>query len=149
MARKTASIVIDGVTFEITQLGAVEGSDLYARLAAAIGPTIADGPLAGLADSSAEAKIAALAIKGLAGLPTELWTDLRIKFAGTTKVQAGEVMLTLGDGRTLPAEGTFDQHFAGRYGHMTRWLMACLKHNFADFLPISVASAAADKKPTQ
>jgi hypothetical protein len=43
---------------------------------------------------------------------------------------------------TQMAGDMFDQHFAGRYAHLTRWLMAHLKLNFADFLAGSSLSAS-------
>ncbi len=143
MAQKIERTVIDGIQFELTQLGGVEASDLYGRLAHALGPIIADALASGVFTLDAELQLAAMVIKGLSALSPELWLELRIRFSGATKVQAGELLLPLGDGRTLPSGGTFDQHFAGRMGHLNRWMMASLKHNFSDFLPSSAASSAA------
>lgn len=143
MACQTRVFKIDDTEFELTQLGGVAGLDLYDRLCKELGPTIAQAIKVGLGDKGADAGVAVLIVEALATLPSDSKKDLWVRFAGLSKVKAGSMMLALGDGLKLEVNGTFDQHFAGRFGHMTRWLLACLKWSFGDFLPVSGGSEKA------
>ena len=134
MGRKTETIQIGRDTYQITQLGAVDGLEIYHDLIRAVGPSIRSklGSLSDLADESDEEKtkanVGSLIIEIMENIPKELMRALRIEFTKTTKVKSGELMLQLSEG------DLFDQHFAGRYSALTQWLIACLKHNFLDFL---------------
>lgn len=143
MARATQIVKIDDTEFEITKLGGVEGLEIYDRLCKELGPTIAGAIKQGALEQNAEVQMAVMIIESLAALPSDFKRHLWTKFAGLSKVKAGNLMLELGDGKTLLEGGTFDQHFAGRFGHMTRWLLACMKWSFGDFLPSSAASTEA------
>ena len=147
----TKLVKIDDTEFELSQLDGVSGLDLVDRLTAALGPVVASAIRSGLSakGGDAEAALGFLVVEAMATLPADLKADLRIRFAGLSKVKAGTLMMSLGDGLKLEPNGVFAQHFAGRFGHMTRWLLACLKWSFSDFLPSSpgsdVAPAAAAK----
>lgn len=145
MAKQTKSVKVDDVDYEMTQLGGVEGLDLFDRLTERLGPALA-GAIRGLVasgkldDAGAQAGLGFLLMEAMATLPTAFKLELRVRFAALSKVKAGGIELALGDGKTLEPDGIFDQHFAGRFGHMTRWLLASLKWSFADFLPKSADS---------
>ena len=144
MAKLAKAFEIDDVTYEITQLGGVEGLDLYDRLTRELGPAVFEAirtALSGGGGANAEARVGFTVMEALATLPSEFKKSLWVTFAGLSKVKAGDLMLPLGDGLKLTKDDVFDQHFAGRFGHMTRWLMASLKWSFVDFLPKSDASA--------
>lgn len=141
MAKQVKVVAIDGVEYEITQLGGVEGLELYDRLCRELGPAVSNAVRTGLLEANAETKIAFMLVESMATLPSAFKKELWTRFAGLSKIKAADIMLPLGDGKRLEEGGTFDQHFAGKFGHMTRWLMACLKWSFGDFLPSSPASA--------
>jgi len=145
MSKLTKIVKIDDTEFELTQLGGAEGLDVFDALTERLGPAIANaiGSAVALTDKAArEAAIGIVVMRGLAALPADFKLQLRVRFAALSKVKTGAMMLPLvGEGQNLPADGVFDQHFAGRFGHMTRWLVACLQWSFGDFLPSSPGSA--------
>lgn len=150
MARKTEVFQLKTDTYRITQLGAEEGSELYDEILATVGSKVAPKlqELAGLDqenDDRLETALGALLFDLLATVPKELKRRWRHLFQRTTEVQAGEVWLNMADARL------FNEHFAGRYGAMTAWELACLKHNFMDFLPSAPGPGSSDsgsKQPT-
>ncbi len=149
MSKKVQHVKIDDTEFELMQLGGVEGLDVYDRLCKELGPIISNAIRTGLLEQNADTKVAVMVIEGLSTLPSDFKRELWTRFAGLSTVKAGSMMLALGDGVKLEKGGTFDQHFAGRFGHMTRWLLACLKWSFGDFLPGSAESTEATATQTQ
>jgi len=133
MRKKIKSEPIDGFTYEVTQLGAVEGRRMLVRISKIVLPTLgalikdADfGRLSDLniadidIDSAAKALVEAVdadsvdkIIESMSGI-TEIW--------GPGFGAAG-----------APMAHHFDDHFAGRYAAMLRWLAFALKVNFSDF----------------
>lgn len=136
MARRTEKLSLDGSTYEITQLPATQGLEVYAKLLKVLGPmlraALSDSEIAAEAKqgetAGAGAKLATIIIRGFESLEPAFTLELAQLFARHTKVQmtAGMIELSSGD--------IFDQHFAGRFAHMTRWMLAHLKLNYADFL---------------
>lgn len=61
--------------------------------------------------------------KGLSDEDLDYFCDA---FAKSTQLQATNTYVGL--------DTTFDEHFAGKYGAMFRWLWACLKLNYNGFL---------------
>lgn len=153
MAKSAKLVKVDEVEYEISQLGGVEGLDLFDRLVEKLGPAlsgalrniIASGKLD---DAGSQAALAFLLAESMAVLPADFKLELRTRFAGLTKVKAGSIMLELGDGKSLPLDGVFDQHFAGRFGHMTKWLLEAMRWSFQDFLPSSPKSGDRPAAPT-
>lgn len=141
MARKTQKLALDGEGYEITMLPATEGLEVYNRLLKVLGPMMrsalkepgivgskkvaADG--AG-EDSTAGMKIATIVIEGFETMDVAFTLELAQLFSKNTLVMMEGSMVPLAAG------DIFDQHFAGRYAHLTRWLLAHLKLNFSDFL---------------
>ena len=143
MARKSVTVNVDREQYELTQIGATEGLAIYSKLAKVLGPmlrrALAEPALNGQAaagnptdqqsfSSAAGLKLADIVIQGLEAMETELTLELAAKFAENSKVKLE------GGGMADLVPAIFDQHFAGRYGHMTRWFVQHLKLNFADFL---------------
>jgi hypothetical protein len=137
MSKQTKVFKIDDAEFELTQLGGVEGLDLFDRLTGELGATVMGSIMAALATKDPEGAMGMVLLGALVKLPADFKSELRVRFSALSKVKAGNMWLTLGDGKSLEPESIFDQHFAGRFGHMTKWLIACLKWSFLDFLPSS------------
>lgn len=141
MARSKQKLALDGEGYEIQMLPATEGLAVYNRLLKVLGPMMrsalkepgivggkkvaADGASE---DSTAGMKIAAIVIEGFETMDVAFTLELAALFAKNTSVMMEGAMVPMAAG------DIFDQHFAGRYAHMTRWLLAHLKLNFSDFL---------------
>ena len=142
MSKATKVFKIDDAEFELTQLGGVEGLDLFDRLTAELGAGIMNAIVGAMATKDPEGALGLVLMGGMVKMPAEFKSELRTRFAALSKLKAGEMWLSLGDGKPLAVDSIFDQHFAGRFGHMTRWLIACLKWSFGDFLASSGSSDA-------
>lgn len=146
MARKQKSVAIDGWTYEITQLGAVEGRELAVTFIKVLGrfaPMIASATKASK-DETGLTKAAALElVEELVGEiapalqtldPKEL-DPLWDAFARSTQVRGK-------DGKTRePLQDVFDDHFAGEYYAMVQFFIEAAKLNFGDFLSRALAKA--------
>ena len=143
MAKKTEKISIGTTQYTITQLGAVEGRKLYKKLITALGPVLRDAFSGNKAGGDAETLALGLVLRGIEDLPLELFEELCDKFADAclVKVHGSTVAIA------LSTESVFDDHFAGDYGSMTNWLMACLKLNFESFLGGKASSAPHEAAP--
>ena len=142
MAKESKIFAIDDAEFELTQLGGVEGVDLFDRLTAELGAPVMSSVIAALQTKDPEGALGMVALGAIVKLPADFKQQLRVRFSALSRVKAGNIWLALGDGKSLEIAGTFDQHFAGRFGHMTKWLIACLKWSFVDFLPSSPGSGS-------
>jgi len=129
MARKQETFTLDGDEYSCVQLPARQGFTLYNRLVKALMPALRTltGDKAG--DSAAMDLIAS----AIEGMPQELTDELVRVFGESCQVKHGDVFMKLTPDFT-------DQHFAGRYPHMLRWIFACLRVNYADFLAGIVGS---------
>ncbi|TAL42927.1 MAG: hypothetical protein EPN91_07395 [Salinibacterium sp.] len=167
MARQERSVQIGADAYRLRQLGATEGLVVYSKLLKVLGPMIraaiaeplvasaakpkaipanpgteqpasdeASPELLDLSDS-AGMKIASIVIQGIENLETSLLQELCDKFARCTSCQ-----LEPGGPMVEMAGDIFDSHFAGRYTHLTKWLLAHLQLNFADFLVGKKGSAS-------
>lgn len=140
MAKKTESVTVDGIEYQITQLDTTPGLRLYNKLARLLGDAIR-GELAGAKD--VESAMAGAMLRAISIIPEEDMLSLGRTFAGTCKVRQGELWLDLTD-------AIYEQHFAGQLSHWTMWVLACLRVNFSDFLSRakrSIAGAAAAGAP--
>ena len=124
--RESRQHTIGDYTYTIQQLGAKEGRIVLARVLRVIAGA------AGAAQSSDDALEAAGAgiAKLVEGLSDAELTFLCDTFARATMVGRAGTM----DAIRLSDGVTFDEHFAGRYGEMLRWLWASLETNYASFL---------------
>ncbi len=135
MARQTRVFGIDGESYEVTQLGAERGMELYHELVKEVGPLLQEylGAQGAPAGADAEEQDVNLTfgkflVRAIAQVSKSLLRDLRVAFAANCKVHVSGMPVPLSTG------DTFDQHFAGRYGLLTKWMVECLKFNFLGFL---------------
>jgi len=117
--RQTITKTIDGFTYEITQLGALKGSQVFVRVLKMIGPAFA---------TKKDVDFGKL----LSGVNEEDLLYLINSFTPMTNVPG-----------VGPLERNFDIHFVGRYMAMMKWLFACLEANYGDFLKDGSLAAAA------
>lgn len=143
MARKQKSVVIDGNTYELSQLGAVEGRELVVLFVKVLGrfaPLIASAASAQKAEGGAEAKALELAEEVAGAIqtldPKEL-EPLWDAFSANAMVRSKD-----GKGRERLNE-VFDDHFAGEYFAMVQFFIEAAKLNFGDFLSRALAQAGA------
>lgn len=137
MSKSAKAIKVDDVEYLITQIGGVEGLDLFDRVTGELGPAVVNAVRQTLATGQlTDAAIAAIAAQGFIGLSLPLKRDLRTKFAQLTTINAGSFQAPLcpPDGKLTEGD-LFDQHFAGRFPHMQKWLLAAMRWGFAGFLP--------------
>jgi hypothetical protein len=123
MAIKQVRVTIDGVEYSLEQLGAVQGRRFVLRLMSNAAPIIQK--LAETDTLNEQALFAALGV-GLSNLDSDLVEELSDAFAKKTQVHQGEMWIGL--------DKLYDQHFAGQYLSMGKWLFESMKLNFADFL---------------
>lgn len=144
MAAKTRLIKVDDTEYSITQIGAVEGGELFDRLTQELGPAVVEGIRQALTSGgkATESVLAAIIVRAIVSLTPALKNDLRTKFAQLTTIDTGSVALPLcPPDKKLQVGDSFDQHFAGRFPHMNKWLIAAMQWGFAGFLPSSDESA--------
>lgn len=104
---KSESREIDGFTYEVTQLGAIKGSQVFVRVLRLLGPMVKTKDVGSL----------------FANLQEEDVKYLCDAFAPRTQVMG-----------VAPLDKCFDFHFAGRYMALVKWLVFCFELNFGDFL---------------
>jgi hypothetical protein len=120
MSRKTEEKEIGGVTYAVTLLGARKGLEVATKLAPFLG-VLAKAQKGGK-EAATEAlsevlrSVSAADVQGLCDVMAE-WT--MVKGPGPRD----QVILT----------NVFDDHFAGRYGDLLKWLGFCLSVNFPSF----------------
>jgi len=121
MARTNKTKLIGSHTYEVTQLGAIEGRKVFARLAQVMG-----GMVGALAVGGKPNPVDAFKSFAEAMTP-EIMDYFCDTFTKVTQVHKdGNKVLYLKD--------IFDDHFADNYGEMVEWLTFCLEVNFASFL---------------
>lgn len=121
----TKTVEIDGERYTIRMLDAVIASNLYFKLL-----NVAGGALetVGTMSTPGTSQELSMRVAGalLRSVPIKLMTELRTVFANSCTVQIAAAE---------PKVSTvFENHFAGRMAHMSKWLIECLRVNFADFL---------------
>lgn len=160
MALPVKKVSIDGLAYSLEALPTTTGIPIYSRLVKSLGPVArglmvdpamreliekvkvdADTPEAIALQSAAAHKLGQkfvlLIVEAVETLPTEFLLELAQTFAQSSKVvtkDSGGLALELSD------QNIFDQHFACRYMHLTKFVVECVKLNFTDFLASLVAS---------
>lgn len=119
---KTKDVVVDGVKYSFTQLGAVNGRKLWLKLLKALAPAIAD--LAGM--ESLDEKAIGAVVTLVQGLDESTHELLCEELGKSCRFHEGE-------NRPLVSD-FFDFHFAGRYWQMELWIVEGVTFNFASFL---------------
>lgn len=115
MARDTKQHIINGFKYDITQLGAKAGRTVLARVLRVV---------AAASEGNGEEAFAKFAN----AMTDEQLDYLCETFAKTTMVGPE------GQDRMVPLSDCFDNHFAGKYGDMLKWLWAAMETNYASFL---------------
>lgn len=112
--RETVSKSIDGFEYQIQQLGAKQGKTVMARMLRVFAPAAeASDPIAKLAAALTDAEL-------------DFLCDTFAKVTQFSAADKPQAVLRLSD--------FFDDHFAGRYGAMVKWLWACVEVNYGTFL---------------
>lgn len=132
IALPSTTVTIDDEIYTIQTLDAITCFGLYSKLLNAVGGSLSS--LSDLAvkdnvesDKTAQLDLALRAIGALLrGLPPPLLEELRATFAANTSVQK--------EAKSPKLSSVFAFHFAGRMAHMSKWMLECMKVNFADFL---------------
>lgn len=129
MARKSEKFVVDDEHYECTQLPATKGLEVYHSLLGVVMPALRElvknAPEFATGDNQTAAFV--LIASTVEKVPWPLLRDTAATFAETCTHKRGELWV-----RLSPA--VFDEHFAGRMPHLMRWLFACMRINFQDFL---------------
>ncbi len=154
--RKTLRTTIDGHTYESAQLGAVEGRKLYLRfikLLATFAPLLASlrTMLKDAKKSDGEVSLESLIgsidndtfMKVLSEASAHLDPE---EFEVCWEAYGAYCYFVFPGGRQNLRE-CFDEHFAGRYGAMTKLFLELTKLNFGGFLA-EVGSGAGREAPT-
>lgn len=124
-APTSKSVEIDGTTYEIQILDAIRGYRIYVKLINAFGGALeSTGNVAGAKQEEIALKLLGAAMRSL---PAELAEELRSTFAASCSV-------VMADGKKPQVKDVFAVLFRGRMLHMSKWLLECVKANFADFL---------------
>ncbi len=131
--RKQQSIAIEGFTYELSQMGAVEGRALvllFLKLLGRFAPLFMSAQK-GLGADAIEAIGSAINTVDAKELEP-LWDA----FARHTQVRGK-------DGKTrMNLHEVFDEHFAGEYFAMVRFFVESARLNFGDFLDKALAQAS-------
>lgn len=112
---------IKGRTYKITQHGAKEGRKILARLLQLLGKPF--GALSASEGMEAFAGAIGSFVAGLTPAEVDYFCD----------VYAPKTLVDMGEATDLPLNTVFDEYFAGAYGDMTLWLVACIEVNYASF----------------
>ena len=119
----TKTVEVDGFTYDLTMLGALQGRKLWLTLAKILAKAASD--LAEFSTLKEEAMIVAIS-KLVEHIDATTYEELNTVFAKNCRVhiEAKEPLLS----------DVYDLHFAGRYLAATQWLAECVMFNFASFL---------------
>lgn len=121
MARETKTKRIGNHNYSVTQLGAIEGRRVLAKLMQLFG-----GMVGGIAGGGKPDMVAGFA--ALAGAITPEQVDFFCEtFTPWTQVETSP-------GKVRMLRDVFDDHFVANYGELVEWLGFCLEVNFASFL---------------
>ena len=124
--RQTVVVTVGDTTYSIRQMGARQGRRVWFKLVSALSGGLKE--IRHGVESMADAGLNDLgsAIQGaLNGLGEEDFDSVCQTLAEHTAVVFGS--------RQVELSVMFDDHFAGHYLEMTKWLVEALKANFADF----------------
>jgi hypothetical protein len=134
MALKIETVQIDGSTYQIEQLPTSEALQVYTALGESGIPLLSlfaqaiNGPA-----EEAQVKLGLLAFRLVATLSLENKQMLAELFAKRTKLKgkAGDADILV----DFKVGGEMYEHHFATMGRWTRWVIACMKMSFADFLP--------------
>lgn len=127
MAVEIKSKQIGDCTYRVRQLPAVQGRKVLVRLMKMFGPALGSME----SNGNAEGNVLQMLSTALENLDEDMFDSLCDTFAKYTEFE-----LPNGNYIGLGEQGMFDQHFTGKMGQMTQWLVFCVQVNFADFLGV-------------
>lgn len=140
MAKRTDTVTVGESIYQITTLDTDVGIDLYDELLHIVGPALQGAT--GDMDSLEQFGIALL-VGSIGSVPRGMLKRLKNLFAPTCKL----MVATGGKKLWVELTGDFiDEQFGASMKHLTAWIIACLRVNFADFLGGS-KSANQDASP--
>jgi hypothetical protein len=120
MARQNRSKKIGQYTYEVTQLGAVEGSRVLAHIMQLFGGMVGAIASGGKPDM----------VHGFSALANSI-TPEKLEFFCNTFSPWTQVHK---DGKAQILKDVFDDHFAANYSELVEWLGFCLEVNYESFL---------------
>ncbi len=133
---------IDGLEFEVSQLGVKDARAAFVKLANVVGPGLSEF-------SNAQDATAAIG-KLMATVSPEDLEFLCAQFSKGSRVKIGELMVSM--------TGAGEAVFQGRIMTMFKWLWFCAEVNFSDFLgglkdigglPFLKGKVSPSKSPTE
>jgi hypothetical protein len=131
---KTEERVIGGLTYKVSQLGAIKGREAFLRLFKCL------GPMAGTLANKGEVDLAT-ALQRLEMTAGDL--------AYFCDLFAEKTFVVLEDKRAPRLDNVFDTYFAGKYLDMVQWLAFAVEVNFRDFWGAAKERAAAAAPPSE
>jgi hypothetical protein len=133
MARRTETVAIEGVNYDLTQMGAVEGRRLSVLFLKVCGPVL--GHLDKL-DSEALSAIAGI----LGSIDEEKLEPLWKAYAKNAVARPDGKRISLAE------EDAFDEFFAGNVFGMWQFFVESSKLNFSDFLARAMAGLGSENE---
>lgn len=122
MIAAAKTIEVGGVTYEVLPLPSMTALRVTTRVLKMIAPAFASvSSLRGAASA-----VGTLLANGAEGLDEEVNVYLCAEFSKVTKV-------IYADGRKLPLEPIFDEHFRGRFWDSLAWVKAAAEVTFGPF----------------
>ena len=121
---------VEGCEYTLNQFGAKVGQRWLLRLTKAVAPALVRG--ASASDTQALAAVLELASESL---PEAMLDELCAAFAERCQVR-------FSDGSVRPLSAVYDDHFAGNYVALAKWLRGCLEANYGGFM-LALQSAGA------
>jgi len=130
MAVQVETRTIGDVTYRVTQLTALKGRALFARLIRFVGPSVAAAVGSG--------NVKSLLDMDVGGILEQFSSRVTDEELGYFCDVLGSCTEIVGDNGATQAlnKSVFDIHFAGRLLDMFKWMGFALEVNFADFLSV-------------
>ncbi len=131
MAKRTETVKVGESVYQITTLDTDVGIDLYEELLHIVGPALQGALAKDIEKLNLEQLGTMLLVGSIQSVPRGMLRRLKDMFVPLCKLGA-----TVG-GKQVWVElnaGMVDQQFGAQMKHLTAWIVACLRVNFADFL---------------
>lgn len=121
--RQPESITIDGYTYRVSPLGAIQGQKLLAKILKCLVPIFA----------STQGVAPEARARAIVGALTEHLSPELLEEA--TQIMAESTLLSTGEKKEAGGRlsKVYDEHFAGRYLEAGEWLKFALEVNYARF----------------
>lgn len=147
MGRKIITVTIEGWTYELSQLGAVEGRELVLRFIKLLGrfaPMIASAVKAKADGGDGDEVASAVGAELIGEIGSTLATLEPKELEPLWDAFSRHASVKGKDGKSRESlHEIFDEHFAGEYFAMVRFFIEAAKLNFGDFLSRALAQTSA------